>query len=197
MRTWMNGWRRAALAGVVLAGVAIGGGMLLSGGCASAIKVDPQSVIGQRFPTVRGEGLDGKKWTLPEDLKGKPAVLFVGYKQFTQFDIDRWMIALDMLSTPVAIYEIPTIAGMVPGMFANQIDDGMRKGIPRELWSAVITVYSDAKAIEQFTGTENPMPSRVLLLDAEGRVVWFHDRGFGPQFAKELDAAVRRLPAGG
>jgi hypothetical protein len=162
-------------------------------GCSSPIKVDPASLIGKTFPTVRGETLEKQPRTLPTDVAGKPALLFVGYKQSTQFDIDRWMVGILQLKTPIAFYEVPTIAGMLPGMFANQIDNGMRGGIPKELWASVITVYRDADRIEAFTGTENPMPARVILLDATGKVLWFHDRGFSPVLLQELDAKIRGL----
>lgn len=156
-------------------------------------KVDGAGVLDKPFPKVTGKGLDGKAWTLPDDLAGKPALLLIGYKQASQFDIDRWMLALGQLGTPVEVYEVPTIRGLLPGLFAGQIDEGMRQGIPQELWKAVITVYGDAKAIEAFTGKSNPMPARVVLLNKEGRVAWFHDRGFGPQFAQELDRRARNL----
>lgn len=156
-------------------------------------KVDGAGVVDKPFPKVTGKGLDGKAWTLPDDLAGKPALLLIGYKQASQFDIDRWMLALGQLGTPVDVYEVPTIRGLMPGLFAKQIDDGMRRGIPEELWKAVITVYGDAGAIEEFTGKANPMPARVVLLNKEGRVAWFHDRGFGPHLAQELDRRVRSL----
>jgi hypothetical protein len=167
--------------------------ILIAAGCSSTTKVDPATLIGKTFPSVRGETLEGKPRTLPADFAGKPALVFIGYKQFTQFDIDRWMVAMLQMSTPVAMYELPTISGLVPGLFANQIDDGMRKGIPQELWASVITVYGDADTLEAFTGTENPMPARVLLLDAQGKVLWFHDRGFSPILAQELDTKIRAL----
>jgi hypothetical protein len=166
-------------------------------GCVSPAAIDHSSIVGQRFPSVTGESLDGRARTIPDDLLSdadtRPALLLVGYKQFTQFDIDRWMVGVLQLQTPVEMVEIPTIAGMVPGLFAKQIDEGMRGGIPKELWASVVTVYSDADKIQSFTGTANPMPARVLLLDSVGRVVWFHDRGFSPVLAQELDAKVRNM----
>jgi hypothetical protein len=37
--------------------------------------------------------------------------------------------------------------------------------------------------------------ARVILLDATGTVIWFHDRGFSPSVAMKLDAKVRELNA--
>ena len=38
-----------------------------------------------------------------------------------------------------------------PGMAADWIDSGMRRGIPSEDWGSVVTVYRDADAIGAFT----------------------------------------------
>jgi hypothetical protein len=108
-------------------------------------------------------------------------ILVVAYDMDTQFDIDRWGIGFftaDLDLPPV--YELPTIPGAIPSLFENQIDAGMRKGIPEESWKDVVTVYGgEGKKIAQWTGTENPRNARIILLDEVGKVVWFHDRGYG------------------
>ena len=151
--------------------------------------------IGETFPSVRGEGLDKKAWRLPEDLAGADALLLVGYKQETQFDIDRWMIGVLQLKTPIRFIEVPTIPGLVPGLLGGMIDDGMRAGIPSELWAGVVTVYSGGEKIVAFTGNQKPNNARVVLIDGSGKVVWFWDRGFSPVGVLELDALVRQRGA--
>ncbi len=148
--------------------------------------------LGEPFPSVRGTRLSGEPVALPGDLAGRPALLVVAYAQRAQLDVDRWLLGLLQLGTPVPqVLEVPTVSGLVPGLISARIDEGMRSGIPREDWSSVVTVYGDAAAIERFTGTERDLSARVILLDAGGRVRWFHDRGFSPRKALELDAAVR------
>jgi len=88
------------------------------------------------------------------------------------------------------VREIPTIAGLVPGMIGGWIDGGMRRGIPSEDWGSVVTVYRGASAIQEFTGTENPMPGRILLLDPSGEVIWFHDRGYSVGSLNRLREAL-------
>ena len=147
---------------------------------------------GERFPDVQGQTLSGEAVALPGDLAGEPAVLLVGYVQDTQFDLDRWILGIVQAKLAVDVIEVPTIVGMVPGMIADTIDGGMRRGIPEEDWASVVTVYDDAPAIAAFTGNENPLPGRVLLLDATGTVVFFHDRGYSAgtllELAKQLEA---------
>ena len=178
-------WRRRAI-WLALAGVVTAAGFV--GGCSSPIpRRDP---TGEIFPSVRGESLEGAKIAIPEDFAGEPVVLIVGYKQNSQFDIDRWLLGLVQSEVDVEIREVPTIAGLVPGMIGGWIDNGMRRGIPSEDWGAVVTVYGDAKKIQRFTGTKDGLPGRVLLLDREGKVIFYHDRGYS---VGSLQTLIQRL----
>ena len=153
--------------------------------------------LGERFPTVTGEALSGETVTLPDDVAGAPAVLLVGYVQEAQFDADRWLFGLLQARTPVALREVPTIPGLMARAAGGFIDEGMRGGIPHEDWRAVITLYGGGAAdVAAFTGNTRSSNMRVLLLDADGRVAWFHDRGFSAGKLLELDRAARALVEG-
>jgi hypothetical protein len=163
--------------------------------CSSVIpNTDAASLTPKPFPAVRGTTLSGQALEIPKDLLGKPAILLVGYEMNAQFDGDRWLVGLTQLDTPTRVVELPTIDGMIPGLFAGAIDRGMRSGIPSEDWPSVATVYGeDAATLVKLTGNTIPRNMRVFLLDAEGRIVWFHDRGFSASILKDLDARARAL----
>lgn len=152
-----------------------------------------RDVVGERFPTVQGNTLAEEPRTIPGDLVDSAAVFLVGYKQDSQFDIDRWLIGLDQTGTRLPAYELPTIQGLFPRMFETQIDAGMRRGIPKELWGGVITIYEDGETVQRFTGNTNPNNARVLLVDAAGTVRWFHDEGFSVPALNGLRAAAEAL----
>lgn len=157
---------------------------LLFMGCASTVqRKNPQDMM---FPEVSGTSLDGKAWTFPRDMAGEKVVLLVGYDQDAQFDIDRWLIGLDMKKYKVNVFEVPTIKGWVPRLIAGRIDEGMRSGIPEELWKVVVTVYKDAEKIVNFTGNEDGLNARVIGLDEKGVVRFFHDRGFSVTALNQL-----------
>ena len=158
--------------------------LLLTAGCST--QYVNQTVTGQTFPSVSGQSLEKKEVDIPADFKGTITLLLVGYKQNSQFDIDRWLIGLDMTATDVDVYEIPTIQGLFPRMFSTMIDNGMRKGIPKALWKGVITVYEDGEKIQAFTGNEKPNNARVLLLDENGVILYFYDQGFSVNALNEL-----------
>ena len=117
----------------------------------------------------------------------------IDYKQNAQFDIDRWLLGLDQLGWDTRTFEVPTLPGMLPRMFGNFIDSGMRSGIPQEDWAAVVTVYKEADKLAAFTGNEGSRNGRILLLDGAGKVVFYHDRGYSVGSLKKLVAARAAL----
>ena len=152
-----------------------------------------RDVIGEIFPSVEGTSLEDEEIKIPEYFKGSTVVIILGYKMDSQFDIDRWLIGLDQTQTDIKVYEIPTIQGLFPRMFSTFIDEGMRSGIPKELWGGVITIYGDGAELQEFTGNENPNNARVILLDNQGKIFYFHDRGFSVQELNKLRAKIEEL----
>ncbi|MFG0260526.1 MAG: hypothetical protein ACF8LK_09270 [Phycisphaerales bacterium JB041] len=179
-----------------MSGAGLLGATLAANGCSSTIaNRDP---TGERFPAVVGQSLERERTELPAALSGRPAVLLVGYKQGTQFDLDRWLMGLMQAGVEAELVEVPTIPGLVPTLASGWIDDGMRSGIPREDWGSVVTLYGGAaRPVAELTGTENGRRSRVMVLDAEGTVVWFDDEGYSARKALEVAQLVSTLSSGG
>ncbi|MCO6436154.1 MAG: hypothetical protein J5J06_03610 [Phycisphaerae bacterium] len=163
-----------------------------SGGCASTYP--KRNPVGENFPSVVGESLAKERTAIPESFRGRPAVLLIGFKQSAQFDIDRWLMGLLQAEVDARIVEVPTIPAIVPTMFSGWIDEGMRGGIPREDWPAVVTLYgSAAHPVAKLTGTKQGQVARVIVLDAEGKIVWFDDEGYAPRKAMQVAEVVERL----
>lgn len=164
----------------------------LAGACTSRLPArDP---LGERLPDLETETLEGDTLRLPQDLVGEPAVLLVGFVQEAQFDADRWLLGLLQAELDVRVLEVPTIPGALVGLLSSRIDQGMRNGIPSEDWGSVATAYgAGAGRLERFTGSEGPRNIRVLLLDAEGRVRWFHDEGYSAGSVLALSQALQSL----
>ena len=164
---------------VFVLGILVVAGLLWQGGRSETANRNP---TGEIFPTVVGQSLEEEGVTLPAGVQGGPSILLVGYLQESQFDIDRWVMGFLQAELDVQLLEVPTLPGLVPSFISGWIDDGMRSGIPQEDWSLVVTVYGDAaKPIAEFTGTENGRLARILLLDENGRVLWFDDKGYSPR----------------
>jgi hypothetical protein len=163
----------------------------LSKGCTSTLP--NRNPVGESFPIVSGESLEKEKLEIPSAFAGEPAILLVGYLQGTQFDIDRWIMGLLQADVSARIVEIPTLPGLATSLASGWIDDGMRSGIPKEDWGAVVTLYGDsASPVAKLTGTESGRRARVIVLDPSGEIVWFDDEGYSATKAM----AVAELVAG-
>jgi hypothetical protein len=145
------------------------------------------------LPSVRGTSLAGETVRFPQDLAGEPAVLLVAYRRGTQDDVDRWMDFLAKASPGLTLYELPTIANPVWRPLSGWIDSGMRGGVPRVKWGAVVTLYEDAPLLRDFLGDRGGHTTHVVLLDRDGRVAWFDAGGFTEGSARALAGAIRAL----
>ena len=145
-----------------------------------------QDITGKNFPSISGQTLEKNTMNMPGDFEEDFTLLLIGYKQNSQFDIDRWLIGLDMTKTEISAYELPTIQGLFPRMFSTMIDNGMRAGIPKQLWKGVVTIYEDGDKVQAFTGNENPNNARVVLLDKNGLILYFYDDGFSVAALNQL-----------
>jgi hypothetical protein len=151
----------------------------------------PANPVGSRLPSVSGHSLDGGKVRFPEDLEGKPAVLFVAYRRGTQPDIDRWMVFLKATHPGVTFFEVPTITGVIWKTVSGWIDGGMRGGVPKENWPHVVTLYEDAHVLKGFLGDHGGLTTHAVLLDKAGTVAWFHASGYSDEGAASLDEALK------
>lgn len=156
--------------------------------CSSTYK--NRDIVGKEIPKLQGESLNKKSFQIPSDFKSKLNLLLIGYKQKSQFDIDRWLIGIDMRNINIPTYEIPAIKGFVPNLFKSFINDGMRSGIPNELWSDIITIYDDGEILQRFTGNSNPNNARVILL-FKNKVIYFHDKGFSTKHLNKLIEIIK------
>jgi hypothetical protein len=165
--------------------------LLVLASCSTTFK--NQDIIGKSFPSVKGKSLADKFWSIPKDFEGSKVLLLIGYKQDSQFDIDRWLIGIDMKKINVKVYELPTIQGMFPRMFKTRINSGMKKGIPKSIWGAVITIYKDGEKVQQFTGNERANNARVILLDKKGKIRYFYSEGFSVPALNKLQNTLKSM----
>ncbi|MEM7167913.1 MAG: hypothetical protein AAF581_20845 [Planctomycetota bacterium] len=181
--------QRTFLAGVLVLTTVVA--LLMLPSCRSV--VERRDPTGELFPQVTGQSLTQESFTFPDDFRGSPTLLLIGFKQESQFDIDRWLLGANQLELDVKMVEVPAIPGLAPRMASGFIDGGMRSGIPQEDWRSVICVYGDASEVVEFTGNRNPNPTRVVLLDAAGKVVFFHDRGYSVGSLRRLEETLESL----
>jgi hypothetical protein len=145
------------------------------------------------FPQVQGTSLEEESVTIPDAYSGEPTLFLVGYKQRAQFDIDRWILGVLQAQIKIRIIELPTIAGMMPRIIKDYINQGMRGGIPNSDWGSVVTVYEDAQKIINVLGNQRPQNCYAVLVDKNGIIVWSSNKGYSASQVLELKTITENL----
>jgi hypothetical protein len=144
--------------------------------------------LGECFPSIDGQTLGGDPVVIPEDYSSG-ALVIIGFVKDSALDVNRWLSALESsgFSTPADSY--PEVRGWLPRIFRSVYAERLGRGLPNQDPTSVVTVYAEAEAIGDFTGTQCPELARLLTLDERGQVSWFHDSGFSEAAMKSLIAS--------
>jgi len=166
---------RSLIFGTVCGAAIAGGFALLAQGCGTPVtgrSFDPAAPV---FPTVEGESLNKRTFTIPRDLDARFNILLVAFYQRQQSDIDTWIptareITVDHAN--VEYYEVPAISGGW-SLVRGWVDGGMRSGIPAfAARERTVTVYTDTAKFRELAGIDDPQVIWVGVVDREGRVYW-------------------------
>jgi hypothetical protein len=141
------------------------------------------SLIGEQFPRLAGEALDGTQVVFPDSVKGQPALILVAFQQRTQPQVDTWLQQAQQLQQrypALQVYEVPMIAQGYSVM-SDYIDSGMRSGIPQDQHSQVVTYYGARERYFEAFGVDDKRSCYAFLLDPDGTVRMQAEGAYEPQ----------------
>lgn len=127
---------------------------------------------GETLPNLQGNYLTKRKAALPDDAKGKTAMLAFGFSYDSRFAVEAWVKAWDKKhkgDPKFTYFEIPMIGGMAR-LGAPFIDGGMRRGTPQQLHENVITVYGGVDPWKKRLGVQNEKEAYIVIIGPEGKV---------------------------
>ena len=148
------------------------------------------------FPSVQGKNLEGKEYSLPQDLEGKMNIVIVAFQRNQQMLVDTWLSTVRQIKdqTPgLFYYEMPTMSRGYTIM-RGIIDGGMRRGI-KDLSAreSTITVYTNTGKFRKALNIPSDETIHVFLLDSTGAVRWRSEGAMSPMQAELLKGAVKEL----
>lgn len=150
---------------------------------------------GEPMPVLKGELLTGRPAVLPDAASSRVALLALGFTYDSRFAVEAWVgrFRKDFGDKPqVTFYEVPMIGGL--GRLGKWfIDNGMRKGTPKQDHENVITVYGGTDAWKQRLGFQAPDAAYLLLLDQRGMVRWRHSGQFDQKAYDDMSIQVAAL----
>lgn len=149
------------------------------------------------FPTIQGRNLHDEEVRFPDDVRGRPTLVLIAFKQRQQVNVNTWLdevAAFERAIPGVRILETPTISSGAWGLFAGYIDGAMRSGIPDpEARARTVTFYTNVRRFRESLGLESEDTIYAVLLDRDARVRAIEEGDFE---AGKLARMASALPAG-
>ncbi len=146
-----------------------------------------------QLPSLSGRSLDGRRHTLPADLRAQHTFIVAAFQREQQALVDEWLpwlLDLEERRPDVAVYELPVLSSAYsPARWF--IDGGMARGVGTDAARArTITVYTDvAKAVREL-GLPGTDTIGVLLVDRSGRILAREHGGFDDEKTMRLTASL-------
>jgi len=150
-------------------------------------------IMTKKFPTVKGDNLNGQTIQIPGELKGEINVLLVPFQMWQQDLVNSWVPFLEHLmknNPKFDYYELPTIRKM--NFFARRmIDGGMRGGIPsRDTRGRTVTLYIDKTPFKEALGIPTEGTLYLYLVNKRGTILWEDSGEISDEKASSLEEAL-------
>lgn len=145
------------------------------------------------FPTYTGDNLLKEEYTLPDDLRGSPALLHVSFHPDQREDINSWIVRKEQIERAIPDVEIYEVAAVAPRYKAfSGIIRGKMKDVltTRESRETCITFYTDRDEFIEKVGVETIDKNHVVLLNKHGHIVNHVSEAFSDD---KLNALVQSL----
>ena len=126
------------------------------------------------IPVAHGTTLDGTVVVLPDALKGKTAVLVVGFSHASQGQVTNWgrlITAAYGKTAGLTYYEIPMLGG-APKMLRGMIVKSVGKSVPAAEKPHFLPLTEDDKLWRAIAHYDKSDDAYLLLLDTDGTVRW-------------------------
>ncbi len=147
------------------------------------------------FPEIKAVNLEGTKFNLPQDFKGKLNILVIAFQREQQAEVNTWIDGAKPLLNKysnLSFYEIPTIE---PLNFFQRliINNGMRGGIPNKSQrEETITLYLDKPSFKQALGINTEDDIFVALVKPDGTLLWTTSGIVSAKKLNSLESSVKK-----
>jgi len=134
--------------------------------------------VGDAFPYFSAQTVTGKPLVLPEAASGKTALVVFTFGRASGKDGQTWNLRLAKdFQNPVPNYTI-IFAESVPKMFQGRALSGIKSGMPQEMQNRAVLQLKDEQKWRTILGVKNDGRAYLLLLGADGLVVWKNASAF-------------------
>jgi len=125
------------------------------------------------MPRVEGESFAGRKVVLPDDAKGKVAVLVFGFTKASKGPTGAWAEKiLSEFGTQAGfeLYQLPVLED-VPRFVRGMVISSIKKGIKENLRDHFVPILQGESELKKLVSYKEPDDAYVVVLDPSGQIV--------------------------
>jgi hypothetical protein len=149
----------------------------------------------QALPVVRGTSVSGRPVTLPDQVKGKIAVLVIGFSRGSSAPTGAWAARLqtDFARNPnAAIFRLAFLEE-VPRVFRGLATSGVGKSAGTDGRDTVVVVFESEAAFKRLVQYSKPNDAYMLVVDRIGQIRLLASGDLESQYAAVRDRVNQLL----
>lgn len=127
-----------------------------------------------QMPPIHGTALNGEKVDLPEGLKGKVAVMVLGFSHDSRDNVAAWgkrLAGVYKGSASVLYFEMPMLES-VPGIIRGFVTKKIGESVPDTEKGHFVPVLEHEKDWKKLTGYKSGDDAYMVVVDSTGAVRW-------------------------
>lgn len=162
---------------------------------ATLVRSQDKNSANTALPRMEGETLSGNKIVLPDDARGKIALLAIGFSKKAGDATHAWSDRFKKdfgTDSKFAVYPVAELEA-APRFVRGMIVGSMRKGTPEADRSHFVTLFQGSEELKHFVGFSGSDDAYLLLLDANGTVAWRGHGVFHEDDYRALQTAAKKL----
>jgi hypothetical protein len=147
--------------------------LLLRFGCLPALLALACAQSSPQMPRVEGESLTGRKVVLPDDARGKLAVLVFGFTKASKGSTRAWgdkILSEFGGQAGLELYQLPVLEA-VPGFIRGMVISGMKSGVKENTRDHFVPILQGESELKKLVSYKEPDDAYLVVLDPAGQIV--------------------------
>jgi len=135
---------------------------------ASSVSAQNQSLM----PRVEGESFAGRKVVLPDDAKGKVAVLVFGFTRASKVPTSAWSDKIFSefgTQTGFELYQLPVLED-VPHLIRGMVISGIKKGVKENMRDHFVPVLEGESELKKLVSYKESDGAYLVILAPSGQI---------------------------
>jgi hypothetical protein len=124
-----------------------------------------------RFPHIDAEALSGRNVTLPDEVAGSPALIVIGFTHGSNEQVKAWTERAGKEIPAKSVYTLVELES-APRMVRGMIHSSIKGSTPKEIQDRFVLDYHGERELKAAAGYQAGNDAYLVLIDAQGQVVW-------------------------